>query len=326
MMITVSDLSGRLIPAVPVPFGATGEIHQAGLERYAAWLATRPIGGVAVWAHTGRGLRMTDAAREQVFRIWRRQLGTDRWLIAAAGGPPDEQSPSLVMGAATTMARRAADLGADALLVHPPVAFRNHTDGDALILEYHSRIAEAGLPLVLFYLYEAAGGISYRPDILRELLARPEVLGIKVATLDSVMTFQDIACLVRTYAPEKILITGEDRFLGYSLMCGAKAALIGMAAACTDLQAELLRAFQRGDAERFLAISTFVDDLAQHTFVAPMEGYIQRMLWCLVHEGIIPEDSAHDPWGPALEPSEFDRVGNCVERLRNRELHTAESR
>ena len=49
-------------------------------------------------------------------------------------------------------------------------------------------------------------------------------------------------------APDKLLITGEDRFLGYSLMCGAEAALIGMAAACTDLQAELLRSFWRGDA------------------------------------------------------------------------------
>ena len=84
------------------------------------------------------------------------------------------------------------------------------------------------------------------PSVLVELLARSEVLGIKVATLDSVMTFQDIARLVKSHAPEKLLITGEDRFLGYSLMCGAQAALIGMAAACTELQAELLQTFRHG--------------------------------------------------------------------------------
>lgn len=152
------------------------------------------------------------------------------------------------------MARRAADLGADALLVHPPVAFRDHPDRDVLVLEYHSRIAEAGLPLVLFYLYEDAGGISYRPELLIELLARSEVLGIKVATLDSVMHFQDIVRLLKRHAPEKLLITGEDRFLAYSMMCGAQTALIGMAAACTELQAELLQAFRLGDAGRFLAL------------------------------------------------------------------------
>ena len=64
-------------------------------------------------------------------------------------------------------------------------------------------IAEAGLPLLLFYLYQAAGGIAYGPHLLAELLARPEVLGIKVATLDSVITFQEIARLVRTHAPDQ---------------------------------------------------------------------------------------------------------------------------
>ena len=114
-------------------------------------------------------------------------------------------------------------------------------DRDTLILDYHAAVAEAGLPLILFYLYEEAGGISYSPDLLRKLLAMPEVLGIKVATLDSVMTFQDLAQPDRRRdAPDKVLITGEDRFLGYSLMCGAQAALVGMGAACTELQAELL--------------------------------------------------------------------------------------
>ncbi len=36
------------------------------------------------------------------------------------------------------------------------------------------------------------------------------------------------------------MITGEDRFLGYSLMCGTRATLIGMGAACTALPAALL--------------------------------------------------------------------------------------
>jgi 4-hydroxy-tetrahydrodipicolinate synthase len=213
------------------------------------------------------------------------------------------------------MARQAAGLGANALLVHPPVAFRARPDCDRLLLDYHASIATAGLPLVLFYLYEAAGGISIPASALAELLSRPEVVGIKVATLDSVMTFQDVARFVRDHAARKLMITGEDRFLSYSLMCGADAALIGMAAACTAIQAELLQAYWSGQAERFLSLSPAVDDLAQHTFVAPMEGYIQRMLWCLAHQGIIPADAAFDPWGPALDTAEFDQIGECVARL-----------
>ena len=115
--------------------------------------------------------------------------------------------------------------------------------------------------------------------------------------------------------PTKVLITGEDRFLGYSLMCGAGAALIGMGAACTALQDAFVQSYWSGAADRFLALNHPIDDLAQHTFVAPMEGYILRMLWCLVHAGVIPAEAAHDPWGPHLGQAEFDQIGACLARL-----------
>ena len=60
------------------------------------------------------------------------------------------------------------------------------------------------------------------------------------------MTFQRLAALLRAH-PDKLLITGEDRFLGYSIMLGRRAALIGMGAALPDLQAGLLRAYADGD-------------------------------------------------------------------------------
>jgi 4-hydroxy-tetrahydrodipicolinate synthase len=321
MAITRSQLLHQLIPAVPVPFGPSGEIHEPALERYIQWMAAQPVGGVAVWAHTGRGLYLTDQQRALVLSAWRRASPSGRVVIAAAGASPGlrDQSPdaSAILDSARTMARRAADLGADAVLAHPPAAFRHDPhpgcDGDheldQIVLDYHSAIAEAGLPILLFYLYEAAGGTSYRPDVVAELLARPEVVGIKIATLDSVMTFQDIARLVKEHAPSKLIITGEDRFLGYSLMCGAEAALIGMGAACTALQAEFLQSFWNRRADRFLELNGRVDELAQHTFVAPMEGYIQRMLWCLVHTGVIPPEAAFDPFGPRLDPAEFERIG-----------------
>jgi 4-hydroxy-tetrahydrodipicolinate synthase len=315
MAISAHDLSGRLIAAVPTPLARTGQLHSGALEGYARWLAERGAGGVAVWAHTGRGLNLASDDRDRVLKAWRKHLAPGSLLLAAAGGPKASTSPHELIEKAYAMACRAAELGAEALLVYPPVAFKHRPDLAALLIRYHSRIAEAGLPLLLFYLYEAAGGISYTPEILVELLARDEVIGIKIATLDSVMTFQDVARLVVTRAPGKLVITGEDRFLAYSLMCGAETALIGMAAACTEIQAELLKAHREGRARGFLALSGLVDDLAQHTFVAPLEGYIQRMLWCLVHQKVIPPEAAHDPWGPQVDPAEFDRIGVCVARL-----------
>jgi 4-hydroxy-tetrahydrodipicolinate synthase len=314
-MIGPERFRHRLIAAVPIPFDNEGRVDERSSRRYVEWMASQPVGGVAVWAHTGRGTLLTDSQRSDVLRLWRAGLPSECGLVAAAGASTTASEPAIILREAQQMARLAADLGADAVLVHPPRAFRGREDQNQLVRDYHEAIAGAGLPLILFYLYEAAGGISYPPSLLRDLLEHPSVLGIKVATLDSVMTYQDVAQIVATHAPSKLLITGEDRFLGYSLMGGASAALIGMGAACTALQAHFLDDYWSGRSEEFLRRNQAIDDLARHTFCAPMEGYIKRMLWCLVHQGVIPPDAANDPWGPPLNPDEFDRIGDCLRRI-----------
>lgn len=214
------------------------------------------------------------------------------------------------------MAERAAKYGADALLVYPPTWLKGQPNMDALIVAHHRQLASAtNLPLILFYLYDAAGGINYSRVVLDELLAMPEVCGIKMATLDSVMTYQDVSRQIADRHPEQLLLTGEDRFLGYSLRRGARAALIGMGAVCTDLQIALMRAHFSGDAARFLELSDLVDQLAEVTFVAPMEGYIGRLLRVLAQQKIIPREAAHDPWGPELNAKDDENIGWVLAEL-----------
>lgn len=305
-------LANGLIAATPVPFDENGRLHEAGHESYLRYMARQPVAGVAVWAHTGRGLMLDHDTAERVLRDWRETL-PEAVIVAGAGSR--DSSPERATADTVAMAERAARMGADALLVYPPTWLIGQSSPDQLIVEHHAQVAGVGLPLILFYLYEAAGGIAYSPNLLDELLALPGVVGIKMATLDSVMTYQDVSRQLRQRHPEKLFITGEDRFLGYSLRLGAWAALIGMGAICCDLQAELIRAHTSGDATRFLALSDKVDMLAESIFVQPMEGYIRRLLWALVHLGVIPMEAANDPWGPQLSPDEFASVGRTLRAL-----------
>ena len=261
-----------LIPAVTPPFRGDTLAEDAQRD-YARWMAGQPVAGVAVWAHTGRGPHLTAEQRHQVLAAWRAAL-PGKVIVAGA------QS--------VAMAREAKAGGADALLAFPRV-------DDPV--RYHAALSEV-LPVIAFYLYEAAG-----------------VIGIKVATLDSVMTFQRLAGLIREY-PEKLLITGEDRFFGYSLTMGARAALVGMGAALTNLQAALLEAFHTGDFAQFVRLSGICDRFAAATFTAPMEGYVRRLLWALAADGVIPEDACDDPWGPDLPPVERDVVRRAVREAR----------
>jgi 4-hydroxy-tetrahydrodipicolinate synthase len=310
-----SRLEGALIPAVPVPFDERGCLHRRAQDSYLQYMAKQPVAGVAVWVHTGRGLLLDNETGLRVLRDWRSALD-DRVLIAGAGAAEGEASEEATTRS-VVMAERAAKEGADALLVYAPTWLRNHERRDQLIIEHHLRLADVGLPLVLFYLYEAAGGISYSRAVLDELLAHPSVVGIKMATLDSVVTYQDIARLLAKRHPDKLLITGEDRFLGYSLRRGARAALIGMGAICCAMQAELIDCHLRGDAGRFLFLSDQADLLAESIFITPIEGYITRLLWSLVHLGIIPLAAAHDPWGPPLPAAEFEAIGRTLAALEN---------
>ena len=310
------DLRGALIPAVPVPFGPDGQIAAAAQERYVEHMAAQPVHGVAVWAHTGRGLLLDDERRRDVLASWRR--GFPRTLVAGVGARAEVADGSERFGDDTLrMAEAALRGGADALLAYAPTVYRNLPPGerDRRIVAHHRALAELGVPLILFYLYEVAGGITHTLDVLGELLTLPNVVGIKMATLDSVMTFQDVAQLVGERFPGRLLISGEDRFLGYSLMCGGQAALIGMAAACTGPQAELLDAWFAGDASRFLDLSARIDAFARTTFVSPMEGYIRRMLWALAATGVIPEEATHDPFGPPLDAADRARVDAAVVAL-----------
>jgi len=293
-------LTGGLIPATPVMFDREGRFHERAHEAYVAFMSSQPVAGVAVWAHTGRGLLLDDETSRRVLQQWRQGIA-DKPLIVGAGS--------------LSMASAAADGGADALLAYPPTWLKQHEKRDSLIVEHHERLSSIGLPLILFYLYEAAGGVRYSATVLDELLSLPNVMGIKMATLDSVMTYQDISRQIQSRHPDKLLITGEDRFLGYSLQRGAHAALIGMGAVCCDLQAELISAHCAGNAERFLELSELVDQLAEVLFIDPMDGYIGRIFYALSQLGVIPADAANDPWGPPLTQQEIDNITNVLNSL-----------
>ena len=304
-----SRLRWGLIPAVPVPRREDGSLHAEAQAGYAAWMAEQSIAGVAVWVHTGRGLHLPPEMRREVLRSWRKRLSAGRLVIAGAGalpGTPDYDR------AAVRMAEEAAAGGADAVLCFPPVPYRGDPER---IIAYHRALAEVGLPLVLFFLYEAAGGVTYDRETLRALFALPGVAGIKMATLDSVMTFQDVARLLREEFPGAVLVTGEDRFLGYSMLCGAEGALIGMGAAVPGPQAALVGGPPAADPPAFLRLTREVDLFAQATFRAPMEGYIRRMLWALADTGVLPEEAAHDPQGPDLDAREREDVRRAALRL-----------
>ncbi|HZX07780.1 dihydrodipicolinate synthase family protein [Kribbella sp.] len=311
----VERLRGTLLPAVVTPMDPDGVVAYDALSAYAVTLTRHAIGGVAVWAHTGRGLYLSPGDRAKVLETWR--AATDVPIVAGVGVPKSVAARTLQEAADATveMARAAAAGGADAVMVYPLAGFNEVPDGHAQAVALHERVAaESGLPLVGFYLHGEAGGYPYSPALIRDLLSLDAMLGVKTATLDRAIGCQDAIWAGR--GTGKLLITGEDRMYGPSFMWGADTALVGIASAQVELSAAVLRAWTAGAPAEFLAASERLDRFAAATFYAPIEGYVQRMLWAAEWEGLVPAAAAHDPYGPELPPGERDLVIRCLEELR----------
>jgi 4-hydroxy-tetrahydrodipicolinate synthase len=303
-----------LYPAVPVTFRKDGTIDYDALKKYAEWMDTQPITGIAVWAHTGRGLMLSEEDREKVYKVYRSALSSDKKIICGVGSRNFTSEEEFIADA-KKMGEHAKALGADGILTYAPSFFRGKDNQDELIVKYHEALNSLGLDMVLFYLYEAAGGISYSLDVLRKLFALENAVAIKMATLDSVMTYQDVSNLIAKEFPNKALITGEDRMFGYTMMRGGRGALVGIGSAFTKLQKALIDAYYDQDYKAFVEITVLVDKLAEVTFIKPMEGYIERMLYICVLQGLVPESAAWDPYGPGVSEEERAAIREVVQEL-----------
>lgn len=289
---TADRLRWKLTAAAATPMDATGRVDSGVLHRYLQGLILDGAGGLAVCAHTGRGPYLDQATRHLVISTAAR---TGVPIVAGIGGTGAAAD-------AVSDARGAAESGADALLVFPqledPVA-------------YHDELwREAGLPLIAFDLYTS----PYPLDVLRELLDHPGVLGAKLARMHDAVASQDALTAITDAG--RLPITGEDRMFGPSLMWGARAALVGIAAAAVPVTARVFDAFVQGRHSAFVTASMQLDALAAVTFRQPYEGYVQRMLWIAAEEGLIPSRYAADLYRPEPDRAERDQVLDAWRKAR----------
>jgi 4-hydroxy-tetrahydrodipicolinate synthase len=279
------------------PFDASGTPDVDAAGPYAASLVRDGAGGLAVGAHTGRGVLLDGATRQALVRTVRDAV--DVPVVAGIG--PASGSPSTVEHTLTRAAEEMATAGADALMLYP-VPRDAHPDVPAL----HTAVARAsGLPVIAFVLYEAASGHRYSTDLARRLVATEGVLGVKLAVLDDAVACQDILTACRAERPDAVLFTGEDRMFGPSLMWGADAALVGIAAAVPGVTVDVLDAWTQGRHSDFVVASARADALGALVFRSPVDTYVQRMAWLAAWEGRLPRDLCHDPVGTTEDEGRF---------------------
>lgn len=288
------DLRG-IIPAIVTPMTNEGELDLPALKRYVEWLADQGPVALAVNVDTGEGPHLTvDEKRQTLETVAEAAAGKCKVVGGVAG-------PSTAQGVIN--AKAAGSAGADALLIFPISAFLGQPLNPEVPYRYHAAIAEAvDLPLILFQLQPALGGVLYTTETLHKLIAIPTVAAIKEASFDA-MRFLQVKAALESASRKITFLTGNDNFICESFILGAEGALLGFSTLGTREQVMMLEAVRRGDIERARELGARLQPLADVIFAPPITDYRARTKEALKMLGIL-ENTTVRP--PLLQVSEME--------------------
>jgi dihydrodipicolinate synthase/N-acetylneuraminate lyase len=280
------DLNG-LIPATVLPMHADGSIDEDSLRSYIGWVVGQGPVALAINVDTGEGPHLTHDEKIRVLRIVRDV--TELPIVAGLAGPSTD--------AAVRQAKDFREAGADALLVFPIPAYLSEPLDVRVPVAYHEAIAAVGLPLVLFQLQPALGGVNLEPDTLRAMAGVDGVVAIKEASFDARRFIDTVNVLADLDRPITML-TGNDNFILESFILGATGALIGFGAVMTREQVDMIEAWNDGRIDDARALGRRVQRLADVVFARPVGDYRVRLKECLRILGVIEAANVRRPLMP----------------------------
>lgn len=280
------DLRG-IIPAIVTPMTREGEVDLPALRRYVEWLAEQGPVALAVNVDTGEGPHLTADEKRQTLETVVQAVADKCSVVAGIAGPSTAQGIS--------NARAAQAAGADALLIFPISAFLGQPLNPEVPYRYHAAIAEAvDLPLILFQLQPALGGVLYTTEILHQLITIPSVNAIKEASFDA-MRFLQVKAALESASRKITFLTGNDNFICESFILGAEGALLGFSTLGTREQVTMLEAVRRGDIAQARELGHRLQPLADVIFAPPVTDYRARTKEALKMLGILENTTVRPP-------------------------------
>lgn len=234
---------------MPTPF-AGGEIDTAAIGRNVQrWMAAG-LGGVVALGTNGEAALLDDDEGDCVVETVRADVPDDRTLIVGVG----RESTRATIAAA----RRAAALGADAVLARTPSFYRAHTPVSALVAHY-TAVADASPVPLLLYNYAAFTGVNLTPETVGRLASHPNIAGMKETSTDGAQ-FADLAAVV----PDRFTVMAGSAPGAYTALCaGAGGAILAVACVRPELCLELLALAREGRYADALACQQRITPLAR---------------------------------------------------------------
>ncbi len=181
-----------------------GKLAEAALRRLIDFQIEGGTDGLVPCGTTGEVPTLTEAERERVVAVTVEQAKGRVQVIA--GGPGNDTRRSV------EVARRAKELGADAVLAVTPYYNRPTQEG---LVRHYAAIAEAGLP-VIAYNVPSRTSVDLLPETVGRLAREGIIAGLKDATASMIRALD----LVEATAGRLSLLSGDDFTVAPFIACG----------------------------------------------------------------------------------------------------------
>jgi 4-hydroxy-2-oxoglutarate aldolase len=242
-------LAGVFAP-VPTPFDEQDRVDTRRLTAaLAKWIA-RPLDGFVVLGSNGEAVLMDDFEADRVIVAAREAVPRDRLFIVGTGRESTQ--------AAVRASKRAAEHGADAVLVRTPGFFKNQMTTEAFVGHYMAVADESPVP-VLLYNFTALTGVNLLPAAVARLAAHPNIAGMKESGGD----LGQIADLV-SMTPDTFKVLAGSTSTFYAALCvGAAGGILALGCAVPDACRRLFDLTRAGNHAEALALQRQLIPLAR---------------------------------------------------------------
>ncbi|MET0457192.1 MAG: dihydrodipicolinate synthase family protein [Mycobacterium sp.] len=299
--MSTPDLRG-LTPAIVTPFDDQGDVDFDSLVSYVSWLESIPgVVAIVLNSHAGEGSALTSDERAEIVRTVKSEF-------------PDLHVVAGVIGDGTRLAageaQRAAEGGADSLLMFPPPsAVRFGFQPGSVQDRYRAVWAAAQLPIIAFQ-FPNVTKATFNLPLLLELCALDGVFAIKDGARDMIRWDTEVP-VIRENFPDIQMLTCQDEFLLHT-MWESDGALVGYGALIPELLVEELEKAKAHDYDaakevhdRMLPITKAVYHRTSHIESTP------AMKLGLVERGILRSAYVRSPLMP-LEDGASENIRNAM--------------
>jgi 4-hydroxy-2-oxoglutarate aldolase len=243
------NLNGIFLP-VTTPFTAGQDFDADGLTaNLRAWNESG-VAGYVLLGSTGERVHLDEREYVEVIETARRAVPGSLAFIVGAG----QQSSR---GTIAEIAR-AADAGAEAVLVITPHYYRSAITQDALVKHYNAVADASPVPIILYSMPDLTG-IKIEPETAVRLSEHQNIIGIKDSSADVARLAQTVRLVPDGFA----VMIGNGTVLREALLAGARGAILAVGCVVPELCLEIYRAVQAGENDRALVLQQTLTPLAR---------------------------------------------------------------